>query len=248
MYKTIPGLMLVMLAACAGPSAEEKARKDYHEGEAPVAPATPAGTLRVNIEGREKDTSKVTFFWTVDSLKYEKSFNDLPLMQNLADTSLYKVLWDAPNSVWIGFIKPNRDTRYYHGTQDGKSLRILWVPSPPQRIYNYIEKEMGLGDAIRNYEKVTRYAKSIQSGQIIAEFVVDLRNATPEKVGVYMEFGGVRREVELATPAGTKPYIMAVAEDHCVVGLEMEDGETEDIYEVKVVNGRIGYKQIKTVK
>ncbi|WP_126247247.1 hypothetical protein [Chitinophaga rhizosphaerae] len=248
MYKTIPGMLLVLLTACGGPSADEKARKNYHEGDAPVAPAKPAGTLEVKIEDREKDTSKVTFYWTVDSLKYDKTFNDLPLMQNLTDTSLYKVLWDAPNSVWIGFIKPNRDTRYYHGSQDGKSLRILWVPSPPQRIYQYMEKDLGLGDAIRNYEKVTRYAKQVKSGQIIAEFIVDLRNATPEKVGVYMEYGGVRREIDMPTPKGTKPYIMAVAEDHCVVGLELEDGEMEDIYQVRIVNGRIGYKQMQTVK
>lgn len=239
--------MLVLLSACAG-SGEDKAGKAYHEGDAPVAPAKPAGTLQVQIEDREKDTSKVTFFWTVDSLKYDKTFSDLPLMRNLSDTSLYKVLWDAPNSVWIGFIKPNRDTRYYHGTQDGKSLRILWVPSPPQRIFQYMEKEMGLGDAIRNFQKMSRYEKELKSGQIIAPFIVDLRNATPEKVGVYMEYGGVRREVDLPTPAGTKPYIMAVAEDHCIVGLELEDGELEDIYQVKVVNGRIGYKQMKTVK
>lgn len=246
MQKLIPAIFLFALCACGG-SGDDKSKK-YHEGEAPVTRAKPAGTLQVKIDDREKDTSKVTFYWNIDSLKYEKSFTDLPLMQNLTDTSLYKVLWDAPNSVWIGFIKPNRDTRYYHGTQDGRSLRILWVPSPPQRIYQYMEKDMGLGDAINNYEKVTSYKKNITSGKIIAEFIVDIRDATPDNVKVYMEFGGIRRDIDLPTPKGTKPYIMAVADDHCVVGLEMEDGETEDIYQIKVVNGRIGYKQMKTVK
>lgn len=244
MHRTIPALLLLLLSACAGQG--DEAGKKYHEGE--VTPAKPAGTLQVQIEGREKDTASVTFLWTVDSLKYEKNFSDLPLMPNLPDTSLYKVLWDAPNSVWIGFIKASRETRYYHGTQDGKSLRILWVPSPPQRIYTYMEKEMGLGDALHNFEKVTRYAKPLRSGQIIGEFIVDLRNATPDKVSIYMEFGGIRREIDMPTPKGTKPYIMAVAENNCVVGLEMADGELEDIFQVKVVDGRIGYKQMKTVK
>lgn len=233
-------------AACNSGSSD-KQKDEYKSDENPVVPATPGGTFTVTILDRDKDTSAVRFNFTVDTLKYERTFNDLPVIKGYPDTAVYKIFWDAPNSVWVGFIKPNRDTRYYHGSQDKASLRINWVPSPPRRIYQYMEKYVGLGDAIRQQPMLEAYDKELQSGRIIAHFIVRLKDVqTPRTKGVYLEYGGIRRELELPVPEGAKPYIQAVAEDHCVVGLLMPDGEKEDYYEIKVVNGRIGYKQVQT--
>ncbi|RPD42350.1 hypothetical protein [Chitinophaga barathri] len=245
MQRLLSFALLLTLAACGGPSGEKK--DEYKSDENPVVPATPGGTFTVTILDRDKDTSAIQFNFTVDTLKYERTFNDVPLIKGYPDSSVYKVFWDEPNSVWIGFIKPNRDTRYYHGSQDKASLKINWVPSPPKRIYQYMEKVAGLGDAIRQQEMVQEYDKEIKSGQIIAHFIVKLKEAKePGTKGVYLEYGGIRRELELPVPEGAKPYIQVVSEDHCVVGLQMPDGEKEDYYEVKVVNGRIGYKQVQT--
>lgn len=212
-----------------------------------VEPATPAGTMEVVIKDRDKDTSSVTFHFTIDTIKYERTYKDLPLVKDFPDTAIYRVFWDKPNSVWIGFIKPNRDTRYYHASQDGRQLKVLWVPSPPGRIYTYMEKTLGLGDVIRQQPRVKHYEKNLQSGTIIDNFVVTLKpGATKGFNTVYIKFGGVERNLDMEVPEGTFPYIQPYNADHVIVGLEVQ-GELEEIYEIKVVNGRIGYKQIKQV-
>jgi hypothetical protein len=242
----LPFALLLAFTACNNSATENKGEESTNE-ESPVIPARPGGTFTVTILDRDEDTSSIRFNFTLDTLKYERTYNDVPLIKGYPDSAIYKVFWDAPNSVWVGFIKPNRDTRYYHGSQDKASLKILWVPSPPKRIYQYMEKYVGLGDAIRQQEMVQEYDKEIKSGQIIAHFIVRLKELKePDKKGVYLEFGGIKRELELPVPQGAKPYIQVVSEDHCVVGLQMPDGEKEDYYEVKVVNGRIGYKQVQT--
>ena len=231
------------LTACSN---NESKKKDSKANADVVTPATPAGTFSVTFSEREKDTSTVHFSFTVDSLQYERSYNDVPLMKGLEDTSLYRILWDAPNSVWIGFIKANRETRYYHGSQDGRSLKILWVPTPPAKIYEYMEKEMGLGDVIRNQPRVFKYKKNFQSGNIIADFIVEIQPGnSPDEANVYIEFGGVTRVLTMPVPEGAKPYVQAYAQDHCFAGLEI-DGELEEYFEIKVVNGRIGARQLKT--
>ncbi|MBO9155370.1 hypothetical protein ACFOTA_24375 [Chitinophaga sp. GCM10012297] len=242
----LPFTLALAIAACNSGSTGKKT-DEYKSDDNPVVPATPGGTFTVTILDRDKDTSAVRFNFTFDTLKYERTFNDLPLIKGYPDSAIYKVFWDEPNSVWVGFIKPNRDTRYYHGSQDKASLKINWVPSPPRRIYQFMEKVKGLGDAIRQQEMLQQYDQELKSGQIIAHFIVKLQDAEkPGSKNVYIEYGGIRRVLELPVPKGAKPYIQSVAEDHCVVGLLMPDGEKEDYYEVKVVNGRIGYKQVQT--
>lgn len=212
-----------------------------------VKEATPAGTINVAFSKKDKDTSTVTFNFTVDTLKYEKSFDDLPLMKGFADTAIYRILWDKPNSVWIGIIKSNRDNRYYHGTQDGASLRILWVPSPPARIYEYIDKKLGLGDVIRQQPLVEKYKENFQSGLIISDFIVELKpSTTPNSIDVYIKFGGAERTLNMPVYSKGKPYIQAYKKDDVFVGLQI-DGELEEYYEVKVIEGRIGAKQLKSV-
>lgn len=231
-------------AAMTACNNNESKQKDSAKADV-VTPATPAGTFSVTFSERDKDTSTVHFAFTVDSLKYERSFNDVPLMKGLEDTALYRILWDAPNSVWVGFIKADRETRYYHGSQDGRSLKILWVPSPPAKIYEYMEKTMGLGDAIRNQPRGLKYKKNFQSGNIIADFIVEIQpGSSPDEVNVYIEFGGVTRVLNMPVPEGAKPYVQAVAQDNCFVGLEV-NGELEEYFEVKVVEGRIGARQLK---
>lgn len=229
------------LMACGNQKKEDKKNADT------ITPAKPAGTVNIALEHRDKDTSVVNFTFTIDTIRYEKTFKDLPLVKGFADTSIYRILWDAPNSVWIGFVKADRDTRYYHGSQDGRLLKILWVPSPPAKIYNYMEKTMGLGDVIRSQPRTLKYKKNFQSGQIISDFIVEIQPAnTPKEVNIYIEFGGVTRVLTMPVPDGAKPYVQAYAQDHVYAGLEI-DGELEEIYEVKVVEGRIGARQLKAV-
>lgn len=215
--------------------------------ERPLQPAEPAGTMQVTILNRNEDTSSVKFNFTIDTIRYERTYKDLPLVKGFPDSAIYRVFWNEPNSVWIGFIKPNRDTRYYHASQDGRLLKVLWVPSPPKKIYEYMEKELGLGDVIRQQPRLSRYDKNIQSGQIIGDFIVALKPG-PDKgtMNVFMEFGGIQRTLEMTVPEGGKPYIQAYGDDHVIAGVEL-NGELEEYYEIKVVNGRIGYKQLQTV-
>ncbi|MRG47023.1 hypothetical protein GFS24_18010 [Chitinophaga sp. SYP-B3965] len=228
-------------------STDQKTETSASAADNTVKEAKPAGTINVAFSKKDKDTSTVTFNFTVDTLKYEKSFEDLPLMKGFADTAIYRILWDKPNSVWIGIIKANRDNRYYHGTQDGASLRILWVPSPPARIYEYIDKKLGLGDVIRQQPLVEKYKENFQSGLIISDFIVELKpSATVGTVDVYIKFGGAERTLNMPVYGGGKPYIQSYKKDDVFVGLQI-DGELEEYYEVKVVEGRIGAKQLKSV-
>lgn len=238
-------ILILCATAAVLTACNNSKKKDSTANADVITPATPGGTFSVTFSDRDKDTATVHFTFTVDSLKYERSFNDVPLMKGLDDTALYRILWDAPNSVWIGFLKADRDTRYYHGSQDGRSLKILWVPSPPAKYYEYMEKKMGLGDAIRNQPRVLKYKENFQSGNIIADFIVEIQpgNATDE-VNVYIEFGGVTRVLTMPVPEGAKPYVQAYKQDHCFAGLEI-DGELEEYFEIKVVGGRIGARQLK---
>lgn len=239
--------LLLAAAACNGGGQKNGEGSTATDEEKTLQPAKPAGTMQVVIQDRDKDTSSVTFHFTIDTMRYERTYKDLPLVKDFPDTAIYRVFWDEPNSVWIGFIKPNRDTRYYHASQEGKRLKVLWVPSPPQKIYRYMEKVMGLGDVIRQQPKLNRYEKNIQSGLILEDFIVALKPGSSKEVtNVYMKFAGVERTLEMPVPNGGKPYIQALADDEVIVGVEV-NGELEEFYQVKVVNGRLGYKTLQTV-
>lgn len=238
--------MALGIMACNNSTNKEKG-KDSSAVDNAVTEATPAGTINVAFGKKDRDTSTVTFNFTVDTLKYEKTFDDVPLMKGFADTAIYRILWDKPNSVWIGVIKADRNNRYYHGTQDAASLRILWVPSPPARIYEYIDKKLGLGDAIRQQPLVDKYKENFQSGQIISDFIVELRPSGAEgTIDVYLKYGGVERTLNMPVWGNGKPYIQAYRKDDVFVGVQV-DGELEEYYEIKVVDGRVGTKQLKTV-
>ncbi len=239
--------LLLAVSACNNKSAKTGDATASTDEEAPLQPAKPAGTMQVSIQGRDKDTSSVTFTFSIDTIRYERTYKDLPLVKGFPDTAIYRVFWDEPNSVWIGFIKPNRDTRYYHASQDGRQLKVLWVPSPPRKIFTYMEKTLGLGDVIRQQPRVSRHEKNIQSGLIIDKFTVALKpGADKSAADVYMKFGGIERTLNMEVPDGGKPYIQAYTDDNVIVGVEL-GGELEEFYEIKVVNGRIGYKQLQTV-
>lgn len=226
------------LAACNSGS------KDKSKSGSGITPAKPAGDIKVTISNMDKDTATVQFNFNIDTIQYEKVFPDVPLVKGFPDTAIYRVLWDEPNSVWIGFIKADRDTRYYHGQQDGPILKINWVPSPPARIYEYMERELGLGDAIRQQPLVDKYKKNIKSGDIIDDFIVELR-PEKDKTNVYAEFGGVVRTLELPMVKDGKPYIQVYEEDNCFVGVQVS-GELVEVFQIKVVKGRLGTKQLKT--
>ncbi len=243
----IASTLALALMACNDGSGKKQGAGGSTETENTVQEAQPGGTIQVTILNREKDTSSVQFHFTVDTLRYERTFNDVPLIKGYDDSAIIRTLWDKPNSVWIGLIKPDRSTRYYHGSQDGRSLKINWVPSPPARIYEYVEKKLGLGKSIRNQPLVQQYKKNIQSGKIISDFVVELRPKSRDSVGVYMTFGGLDYTAGLLVPEGAKPYIQAYKDDNCFVGLQMNDDLVE-IYEVKVIDGRLGFRQLKSVK
>lgn len=209
-------------------------------------PAKPAG--KVNVSFPVTDTTEIRIAFELDGKTKEKSF-ELPLAKEVAEKDLYRLVWDKPNSCYIGVLKQNRTTRYYHASVDDKGfLQINHVGTPPAGVWQYAENKMGLGKVSMTAAAKLEdsYKKNLQSGTIIADFIVRIIPlASKDSVHVYAEFGGGNRTITQAVPAGYKPGILVSDSKlgQCFVVLE-KDGKLTNTVEIKVEGGHL---QINTL-
>ncbi|NLR63650.1 hypothetical protein HGH92_04955 [Chitinophaga varians] len=242
----LAGLAVLAFTACNSGTGKKNNGTDTA---AALVPATPAGSVEVAITGKDKDTQQITIKFQIKDLKKEKSFEQA-VLKDAPDAELFKVLWDEPNSAYIGVLKPNHAVRYYHASQDDKGdLKILWATAPPKRIWEYMENTMGLGKVSASAELTKKYSKNMQSGMIIADFIVEIRpDNTPDSVELYVEFGGVRKSMYIGIPAGYQPTIQQTSDaDHVYFSL-VKDGKAEPFIDLKVENGHLQVKTLKEIK
>lgn len=241
----LAGLAVIAFTACNSGTGKKNEGTDTA---AALTPATPAGTVDVAITGRDKDTQTITIKFQIKDLKKEKSFEQM-VLKDAPDAEVFKVLWDEPNSAYIGVLKPNHGVRYYHASQDGNDLKVLWATSPPERIWKYMENTMGLGKVSASAELTKKYSKNMQSGQIIADFIAEIRpDKSPDSVELYVEFGGVQKSMYIGIPAGYQPTIQQTSEaDHVYFSL-VKDGKAEPFIDLKVDNGRLQVQTLKEIK
>jgi hypothetical protein len=209
-------------------------------------PANAAGKISVSFP--MTDTTEIKINFEVDGKTKEKTF-ELPLAKEVEEKDLYRVVWDKPNSCYIGVLKQNRTTRYYHASVDDKGfLQINHVGTPPAGVWQYAENKLGLGkvSASTAAKLEDSYKKNLQSGRIIADFIVRIVPLeAKDSVHVYAEFGGGNRTISQAVPAGYKPGILVSDSkpNQCFVVLE-KDGKLTNAVEILVEGGHL---QINTL-
>ncbi|MFY0254351.1 hypothetical protein ACDQ55_10400 [Chitinophaga sp. 30R24] len=239
-------IAIAVLSACN--SGKSPANGNAADAATTVTPATPAGTVSVTIAGKEKDTQRITIQVQMKELKKEKTFEQTTLKE-VSDADLYKVLWDAPTSCYIGVLKANHQPRYYHASVNGNDLKILWAASPPERIWQYMENTMGLGKVSANDGMLQEYKKNFQSGQIIADFIVTIKpDSQPDDVVLYVEYGGARKTMTIPVPAGSKAVIQPTGQDDHVFFSFIKDDKAEPVIDLLVENGRLQVKTLKEIK
>jgi hypothetical protein len=241
------GLALAIAVFSACNPGNNKANSDVSTEKA-VKPATPEGTIAVVVTDKEKDTQQVTIKFQIKDLKKEKTFEQA-VLKDVSDADEYKVLWDAPNSCYIGVLKPSHQARYYHASVKDKELKILWVPTPPEQIWQYMENTMGLGKVAVGGELANKYRKNIQSGKILGEFIAEIRpDASPDSLELYVEFGGIRKSMFMPLPKGYKATIQETANEDHVLFSFVKDGKAEPMIDMHVENGRLQIKTLKEIK
>jgi hypothetical protein len=210
-------------------------------------PAQPEGTITVAFT-HENDTSQVKINFTVGDKVKEKSF-EVPLARDVEPEELYRTVWDKPNSCYIGVLKQNRTTRYYHASQgaDG-DLKIFHVGTPPDTIWRYAEEVLGLGKvtAKPDVQLTDNYQKTVNSGTIIADFIVRLEPG-PDSTRLYTEYGGANKRQAIPVPEGYVPKIQLTSRPgRCLVGV-LKGDKFEELLEVKVEGGHLHISELKRV-
>lgn len=239
-------LILGLAFLCAATACNQPGKKGDGK-DSTVTPATPAGSIEVHLEGRDKDTQQVRINFQLGNAKTEQVF-DVELLRQGADTALYRVLWDKPNSAYVGVIKKDKEVRYYHALDDSPFVRIRWSASPPKPIWQYVEGPMGLGAFLKNVPLVKTYKKNIKSGNIIDDFSVDIEKVTADSVDLHYRFGGVDEKEGFAFPGNlAEPFLTVAQDDMVYFGLKI-NGEYKEATEVRVRNGRLETKTIRKLK
>ncbi|ASZ11622.1 hypothetical protein KTO58_16890 [Chitinophaga pendula] len=249
LFKTVfVAAIISFVVACHSSNNQGAADKEQAAG--PLVEAKPAGTIAITIEDKDKDTQHVKIRFQLGNLEKEKRF-EVSLAKGVQEEDLYKMVWDKPNSCYIGVLKSSRSTRYYHASQseDGKELKIFHVGTPPEQIWHYVEDVKGLGKITEQKELLQHdYNKHILSGKISADFIVRFKvNNSKDSVNLYTEFAGARKEQMIAIPTGYDPAIEALSEDHCVFGYVDKQQKVDRVLDIQVVQGRLKIKQLKQV-
>lgn len=223
-----------------GPASSDETANTTSAGEA-FKPAAPAGKISVSFP--VTDTTEIKIIFELDGQKKEKNFR-LPLAKDVDEADLYRLVWDKPNSCYIGVLKQNRDTRYYHASVDDKGfLQINHVGTPPAGVWQYAENKLGLGKVKESVANKLQdsYKKNLQSGRIIADFIVKvIPLQTKDSVHIYAEFAGTNRTISQPVPAGSKAGIL-VSESkpaECFVAIE-KDGQLTNYTQIKVEGGHL---------
>lgn len=225
--------------ACNESGEQEKGKDSNISAVSFFQPATPAG--KISISFPKSDTSQIKILFEIDGKTKEKTF-DLPLAKDVAEEDLFRTVWDKPNSCYIGVLKENRrSTRYYHASVDGTDLKINQVGTPPAEIWQYAENELGLGKINQDLKVTDSYKKNIQSGKIIADFIVKLEPAsTKDSIRMYVEFGGAHRTISQVVPAGYTAGLIArpSSPEKCLLVLQ-QDKQFTNVVEISVDKGHL---------
>ncbi|MET7000990.1 hypothetical protein [Chitinophaga defluvii] len=234
------------MAACQSSGTRQEGKEDTAAVDK-LVPAQPAGTIQVSFADKDKAVQLVKIRFTIDTLVKEKEF-DLAIATGMQDADLYRTVWDKPNSCYIGVIKDNKGVRYFHASQDGTDLKIFHVSTPPKAIWEYVENDLGLGKVTTTGETTNHYQKNFQSGKIIADFIVEVKEvAGKDSADLYTEFGGANKKERVGVPHGFKPVIQLTAEqDHCIFGM-MKDDKFEGVTEIRVEKGRLQLTPLKAI-
>ncbi|TWF39047.1 hypothetical protein FHW36_106271 [Chitinophaga polysaccharea] len=243
------GLTIALAIFTACNSGNQSANSKPGADTSAVVPATPAGKIAVSIANRDKDTALVTINFQLNGQTKEKTFEQT-ILKEISDADLYKVLWDAPNSCYIGVLKANHQPRYYHASvSDKNDLKILWFASPSERIWGYMENTMGLGKVSAGSDMVQQYKKNFQSGNIIGDFIAEIKpDASPDSLELYVEFGGIRKSMFMAVPKGSKGVIQPTGQPDHVYFSFVKDNKAEPMIDLHVENGRLQVKTLKEIK
>ena len=234
---------LCCLFACQGQPGNS-GRQPSGDTAAQLQPAKPAGAVQVSFT-QEDDTSQVKIRFTLNGREKERSF-DLPLAKDAEDADLYRTVWDKPNSCYIGVLKEDRGTRYYHASEENGELKILQVGTPPRAVWQYAEGELGLGKIHTGTGLTDNYKRNFQSGRIIADFIVRL-SPGKDSVQLYTEFGGASRTQSFPVPAGQQPVIQLTGnEDHCLFGFRQGDS-FDAVIDIRVDKGRLQLTNLKRI-
>ncbi|SHN77083.1 hypothetical protein [Chitinophaga sp. CF418] len=247
--KAWPLLLSATLFFACGPHPEptsNEAEDTSSAGEA-FEPVAPAGKVTVSFP--VTDTTEIKILFELNGQTKEKSF-ELPLAKDVEEKDLYRLVWDKPNSCYIGVLKQNRTTRYYHASVDDKGyLQINHVGTPPAGVWQYAENRKGLGKVSVSAKAKLEdtYKKNLQSGRIIADFIVRvIPLASKDSVHIYAEFGGANRTISQAVPAGYKAGVLASADKpaECFIALE-RDGKLLNTVEIKVDGGHLEINNLR---
>ncbi len=204
-------------------------------------PAKAAGKVTVSFP--VTDTTEIKILFELDGKTKEKSF-ELPLAKDLEEKDLYRLVWDKPNSCYIGVLKQKNGTRYYHASVDDRGyLQINHVGTPPAGVWQFAENKMGLGKVTVSTKNKLEdsYKKSVQSGRIIADFIVRvIPLERKDSVHVYAEFGGANRTFSQPVPEGFKPGLLVSADNPAQCSFVLEhDGKLTPIAEIAVEGGHL---------
>jgi len=239
-------IIALSLGACQSgtPSANEQ------DAAAGFTPAKPDGAVQVSFT-HEDDTTQVKIRFAIGGKEKEKSF-EVPLAKDVDSADLYRTVWDKPNSAYIGVLKQSRVTRYFHASVgDDGELKIFHVGTPPEAIWHYAEGELGLGKTTvkAKTELTDNYQHNLNSGTIIADFIVRLEPAAGSKdsVQLYTEYGGANKTLTIAVPKGYTPKIQLTDKpSHCIMGLMRDDG-FDGVYDIKVEGGHLNVTSLTRV-
>jgi hypothetical protein len=238
-------LLATVFFACNQGSHQETNQDSTAEGST-LKPATPAGKVTVTFRDGAEDTGYINIHFELNGQTKDKEF-DLPLAKDVAKEDLWREVWDKPNSCYIGVLKHNRTTRYYHASEDNGDLKINQVGTPPQEVWTYAETKLGLGKVTASGVKMTdHYEKKLQSGNLMETFIVKLVPAsTKDSIRVYAEYGGANRTISVSVPKGASPGIEynVAKPEQCFLTLAA-DGQMTNAVDISVDNGHLQISQL----
>jgi hypothetical protein len=234
----------VLLYACGGNGT--KAGGDQQGADtASFQPATPAGKIAVAFPA-DADTTRISIHFEADGQSSDKTF-ELPLARDVAEQDLYRAVWDKPNSVYIGVLKSDHSTRYYHASVDNGTAKINQVGTPPEAIWHYAEGKAGLGTISLDMKATDSYEQQLQSGTIIADLIVKkLPVSSPDSVKVYAEYGGANRTIAMVVPAeATTGIVHSPSHPEQVFLVQIMNKKYTNLVEIKVENGHLKINSLR---
>ncbi|RFM36436.1 hypothetical protein [Chitinophaga silvisoli] len=229
----------ILMYACGGNGTKAGGDQQGSDTSAAFQPATPSGTVAVAFPA-DADTTRISIHFEADGQSSDKTF-ELPLARDVAEQDLYRAVWDKPNSVYIGVLKSDHSTRYYHASVDNGTAKINQVGTPPEAIWHYAEEKAGLGTISLDMKAVDSYEQQLQSGTIIADLIVKkLPVSTPDSVKIYAEYGGANKTIGMVVPAeATTGIVHSASHPEQAFLVQIMNKKYTNLVEIKVENGHL---------